>query len=108
MLLHEVNSLMSAFESEKFINQADTFLSAEDKRNNNINSDNNEDVEDLAEYLDDHLDMADAEDVFSVERGNVAFASAMDGWAFRPEQFARLYAEKLGCSEKALKKRVVG
>ena len=69
MLLHEVNSLMSAFESEKFINQADTFLSAEDKRNNNINSDNNEDVEDLAEYLDDHLDMTDAEDVFSVERG---------------------------------------
>ena len=108
MLLHEVNSLMSAFESEKFINQADTFLSAEDKRNNNINSDNNEDVEDLAEYLDDHLDMTDAEDVFSVERGNVAFASAMDGWAFRPEQFARLYAEKLGCSEKALKKGLWG
>ena len=109
MLLHEVNSLMSAFESEKFINQADTFLSAEDKRNNNNSSDDsNEIVEDLAEYLDDQLDMTDAEDVFSIERGNVAFASAMDGWAFRPEQFARLYAEKLGCSEKALKKGLWG
>ena len=109
MLLHEVNSLMSVFESEKFINQADTFLSAEDKRNNNNSSDDsNEIVEDLAEYLDDQLDMTDAEDVFSIERGNVAFASAMDGWAFRPEQFARLYAEKLGCSEKALKKGLWG
>jgi ribosome assembly protein 1 len=109
MLLHEVNSLMSAFESEKFINQADTFLSAEDKRNNsNSSDDSNEIVEDLAEYLDDQLDMTDAEDVFSIERGNVAFASAMDGWAFRPEQFARLYAEKLGCSEKALKKGLWG
>ena len=109
MLLHEVNSLMSVFESEKFINQADTFLSAEDKRNNNNSSDDsNEILEDLAEYLDDQLDMTDAEDVFSIERGNVAFASAMDGWAFRPEQFARLYAEKLGCSEKALKKGLWG
>jgi len=108
LLLHEVNSLMSAFESEKFISQADTFLSAEDKRNNSSDNGTNEEIEELAEYLDDQLDMTDAEDVFSVERGNVAFASAMGGWAFRPEQFARLYAEKLGCSEKALRKGLWG
>ena len=112
MLLNEANSLMSAFESEKFINQADTFLTAEEKRNNhNNNANNNEEEEnenDLAEYLDDQLNMTDAEDVFSVERGNVSFASAVDGWAFRPEQFARLYAEKLGCSEAALKRGLWG
>ena len=77
-----MNSLMSAFESEKFISQADTFLSAEDKRNNSSDNGTNEEIEELAEYLDDQLDMTDAEDVFSVERGNVAFASAMGGWAF--------------------------
>lgn len=33
---------------------------------------------------------------FSPERGNVIFASAIDGWAFRLGTFARLYSRKLG------------
>ena len=33
---------------------------------------------------------------FSPEKGNVAFASAHDGWAFRTSQFAPLCASKLG------------
>ena len=33
---------------------------------------------------------------FSPEKGNVAFASAHDGWAFRVGQFADLYEAKLG------------
>ncbi len=36
---------------------------------------------------------------FAPERGNVVFASAIDGWAFRLGQFARLYAAKLGIKE---------
>lgn len=32
------------------------------------------------------------EQVFSPERGNVAFGSAYDGWAFRIDQFAEMYA----------------
>lgn len=32
------------------------------------------------------------EQEFSPEKGNVAFASAYDGWAFRTSQFAELYA----------------
>ena len=39
---------------------------------------------------------------FSPEKGNVIFASAIDGWAFRTIQFAKLYAQKLGISESKL------
>ena len=55
--------------------------------------------------LEDLLTEADHDDAtFSVERGNVAFACAMDGWAFRTDLFADMYASKLGCSAKALRK----
>ena len=40
--------------------------------------------------------MDDKELDFSPEKGNGAFASAHDGWAFRISQFARLYADRMG------------
>ena len=46
----------------------------------------------------------DEEDVFQPQLGNVIFASAHDGWAFRPAQFAAMYAAKLGCNPTALVK----
>ena len=42
------------------------------------------------------VDDSDA-DTFRPSRGNVAFGSAHDGWAFRLDQFAAMYADKLGC-----------
>jgi ribosome assembly protein 1 len=36
---------------------------------------------------------------FAPERGNVIFASAINGWAFRLGRFAQLYAAKLGIQE---------
>ncbi|KAJ2841307.1 Cytoplasmic GTPase/eEF2-like protein (ribosomal biogenesis), partial [Coemansia erecta] len=35
---------------------------------------------------------------FSPEQGNVLFGSAIDGWAFRVNHFAQVFAEKLGTS----------
>jgi ribosome assembly protein 1 len=45
---------------------------------------------------------------FAPERGNVLFASAIDGWAFRLGKFARLYADKLGIKESNLRKVLWG
>ena len=39
----------------------------------------------------------DESDAFQPSSCNVAFGSAHDGWAFRLDQFAAMYAEKLGC-----------
>lgn len=45
---------------------------------------------------------------FSPELGNVIFASAIDGWAFRVSDFARLFSKRFGLSEKVLTKTLWG
>ena len=76
----------------------------------------------LAEKRDQLADQADAtineaeefqekddEDIyFAPERGNVIFASAIDGWGFRVSKFAQLYAAKLGIKEADLRRVLWG
>ncbi|KAF5382529.1 hypothetical protein D9615_002805 [Tricholomella constricta] len=51
----------------------------------------------------------DDEDIyFAPERGNVIFASAIDGWGFRIGKFAQLYAAKLGMKEANLRRVLWG
>ncbi|KIL67943.1 hypothetical protein M378DRAFT_9192 [Amanita muscaria Koide BX008] len=51
----------------------------------------------------------DDEDIyFAPEKGNVIFASAIDGWGFRVGKFAQLYAEKMGIQEANLRKVIWG
>lgn len=45
---------------------------------------------------------------FSPEQGNVVFASALDGWAFRIIDFARLISKKFGISEAVLNRTLWG
>ncbi|XP_064474853.1 elongation factor-like GTPase 1 [Ornithodoros turicata] len=55
--------------------------------------------------------LQDADDstvYFSPEQGNVVFASAYDGWGFSVEQFAELYAEKMGVRKEILQKTLWG
>jgi len=94
-IVSHVNMILSSFESEKFISEADAVLAHEDA---------------MAQYV-EHLesdDEAENADYFSPEKGNVAFASAHDGWAFTIHQFARIYAHKLGCKEEPLYRALWG
>jgi translation elongation factor EF-G len=51
----------------------------------------------------------DDEDIyFAPERGNVIFASAIDGWGFRVGKFAQLYAVKLQIKEANLRRVLWG
>ena len=50
----------------------------------------------------------DSQLYFSPEQGNVLFASAVDGWGFSIQEFAKIFAVKLGCSEEFLMKRLWG
>ena len=45
---------------------------------------------------------------FSPEKGNVVFASAVDGWAFQIADFARLWAAKIGAKPKVLREYLWG
>ncbi|KAL3681346.1 hypothetical protein R1sor_024302 [Riccia sorocarpa] len=91
-IIMEVNNIINAFRSEKYLSDVDSILTKPTA---------------TGEEADDEEE-EDEEDAFAPERGNVAFGSAGDGWAFRIDQFADLYAAKLGASAKALKKALWG
>ncbi|KAJ9117235.1 hypothetical protein QFC20_000380 [Naganishia adeliensis] len=67
-----------------------------------------------AEQAEDDMDFGEFEEqededlYFAPERGNVIFASAIDGWAFRLGKFAQLYGAKLGIQEHKLRKVLWG
>ncbi|WPT16578.1 Elongation factor-like GTPase 1 [Picochlorum sp. SENEW3] len=95
-IVSNVNMVLSSFESEKFISEADAFLDyQEDLHAGSINRE------------DDKTD-EDEEDYFSPEKGNVAFGSAFDGWAFNVQQFAKIYSKKLQCKAEPLHKALWG
>ena len=119
-IVTDVNSIMSMFQSEKHLSEADAFMtrvSGQQQRRDSSGSDaastpgtpvvvsSGDDYRGV--FADDNDDEED-EDVFDVQRGNVIFASAIDGWAFRTSAFARLYARRLGCSEAAMSRALWG
>ncbi|EIW81293.1 P-loop containing nucleoside triphosphate hydrolase protein [Coniophora puteana RWD-64-598 SS2] len=62
-----------------------------------------------SESADDAFQEKDDEDIyFAPERGNVVFASALDGWGFRVGKFAQLYSAKLGFKEATLRRVLWG
>lgn len=59
--------------------------------------------------VDKEYEEKDDEDIyFAPEKGNVVFASAIDGWAFTVRQFASIYERKLGISKEKLEKVLWG
>ncbi|KAJ7645539.1 P-loop containing nucleoside triphosphate hydrolase protein [Mycena polygramma] len=59
--------------------------------------------------VDEEFQEKDDEDIyFAPERGNVVFASAIDGWGFRIGKFAQLFATKLGVKEANLRRVLWG
>src|SRR5689334_19030834 len=46
--------------------------------------------------------------LFSPERGNVVFASSIDGWGFTIDHFAEMYAQKLPVKKAVLQKTLWG
>lgn len=56
----------------------------------------------------EYVEKSDLDLYFSPENNNVIFASAIDGWAFSINTFARIYLAKLGFSHAALSKTLWG
>lgn len=94
-IVHEVNSIVSAYKSEKYLSDVDSLLSAPA----GLVEDENPDLELLEE---------DEEDTFQPQKGNVAFVCALDGWGFSISDFAEFYASKLGASSAAMQKALWG
>ncbi|CAL8464184.1 g3719 [Coccomyxa elongata] len=92
-IITHVNMILSAFQSEQHISDADAVIAHEDAKAT---------VDSREQHEDNEEPEVDEDMEFSPEKGNVAFGSAHDGWAFRVGQFADLYEAKLGFKASAL------
>uniref|UniRef100_A0A5B7AYZ0 Elongation factor-like 1 n=1 Tax=Davidia involucrata TaxID=16924 RepID=A0A5B7AYZ0_DAVIN len=92
-IVHEVNGIVSAYKSEKYLSDVDSILAGP---SGEVGDENHEFIED------------DEEDTFQPQKGNVAFVCALDGWGFSIGEFAEFYASKLGASATALQKALWG
>ncbi|KAK7310242.1 hypothetical protein RJT34_07634 [Clitoria ternatea] len=92
-IVHEVNGIVSAYKSEKYLSDVDSLLAG-----TGVGLADGESLEDYD----------DNEDVFQPQKGNVVFACALDGWGFGVHEFAEIYASKLGASVNALQRALWG
>ncbi|CAG8502756.1 5914_t:CDS:10 [Paraglomus occultum] len=101
-ILEQVNVIVGTFYAGAMLEEEGRrheAAQAEDKVDNKSHRDA---PEDLFEERDD------SNIYFAPDTGNVVFCSAIDGWAFRVEQFARIYAAKLNVKENLLRKVLWG
>ncbi|GBG91742.1 hypothetical protein CBR_g53556 [Chara braunii] len=96
-IIVEVNGIISAFRSERYMSDVDMMVAGKEA------AAAGSEAAMVAEEEDE-----DEEDAFSPEKGNVAFTSAVDGWGFRIDEFAGMYASKLGASAASLQKGLWG
>nr|GEZ40690.1 elongation factor-like GTPase 1 [Tanacetum cinerariifolium] len=85
-IVHEVNGIVSTYKSEKYLSDVDSIIQygmgeMEDER---------------IEFIKD-----DEEDTFQLQKGNVMFACALDGWGFGICEFADFYAKRVAPRSKA-------
>ncbi|XP_023246498.1 elongation factor-like GTPase 1 [Copidosoma floridanum] len=101
-VLEQVNAVMG----EVFA----TNVMEKDEGEENVKSNSIDDLakRDLADWQSALEEIDDSHLYFSPEQGNVLFASAIDGWGFAVKDFAKIFSEKLGFSEKVLLKTLWG
>ncbi|KAH6912905.1 translation elongation factor 2 [Coprinopsis sp. MPI-PUGE-AT-0042] len=98
-LIEDVNAVMGSFFASE---RMDDDLRWHEERKKRLEEKKNAqaDETDATVNEDAEFQEKDDEDIyFAPEKGNVIFASAVDGWGFRTSKFAQLYARKLGMKE---------
>ncbi|KAI9246612.1 P-loop containing nucleoside triphosphate hydrolase protein [Sporodiniella umbellata] len=102
-ILEQTNAIMATFFTGEMMEEEAKRLAAKKKEKEE------EEEFDADKVYDWSMEVGDDSDIyFDPARGNVIFASAVDGWAFRLQQFASLYAKKLGFKEHVLQKCLWG
>ena len=91
-ILEQVNVILGEFEAQEIL--LETEAEAEQPNGNQENADGEEEIK--KDYY------------FAPEKGNVIFASAIDGWAFRTNDFASIYAAKMNMKDLSLNRFLWG
>ena len=99
-VLEQVNALMAEMFTQEVLEKSNKV--SEDKKDVEIG------VDDVYDWSDGLEEADDSNLYFSPEMGNVVFCSAVDGWAFSLNTFAKIYSKKLGFSESVLQRTLWG
>jgi ribosome assembly protein 1 len=102
---------MSSLEAYRHINKileqinaiTSTFLTAEAMERAAASTDDDSNKKKYAVAMDERKQL-----IFSPDRGNVIFVSALDGWAFGIPQWATLFSNKLGMKASSLQRALWG
>uniref|UniRef100_UPI00358F0EC0 elongation factor-like GTPase 1 n=1 Tax=Myxine glutinosa TaxID=7769 RepID=UPI00358F0EC0 len=101
-VLEQVNAVTGSLFSSKVLEENT------DKESNCKSSEREGPLNTLYDWSAGFEEMDDSSLYFSPDQGNVVFASALDGWGFCVEHFARLYAQKTGVKMEVLRKTLWG
>ena len=106
-LIEQVNAVVGSFFAGERM-EDDLRWREERERHTTLNS-NSLAGQDATSGEFDEFQERDVEDIyFAPQRGNVIFASAIDGWGFRVGKFAQIYSSKLGIKEANLRRVLWG
>ena len=103
-IIEQVNAVAAQLQTEQIMTE-DRASTRTVRRDSAASAGAEDDAEDCSRHMLGAGGAAQREAfVFGPERGNVAFACATGGWAFRLEDFAELIAARLGMNASALKR----
>ncbi|KAJ8501960.1 hypothetical protein ONZ51_g289 [Trametes cubensis] len=98
-LIEQVNAVMGSFFASERMEDDLRWREERERRLAEKRETHADEVEATVNEEDEYQEKDDEDIYFAPERGNVVFASAIDGWGFRIGKFAHLYAVKLGIKE---------
>ncbi|XP_077907226.1 elongation factor-like GTPase 1 isoform X5 [Ictidomys tridecemlineatus] len=101
-ILEQINALTGTLFTSKVLEER---AERDTESQVNPNSEQGEQVYDWSTGLED---TDDSHLYFSPEQGNVVFTSAIDGWGFGIEHFAKIYSKKIGIKKEVLLKTLWG
>jgi ribosome assembly protein 1 len=107
-LIEQVNAVMGSFFAGERMEDDLRWREEHERRLAEKKNQHADEADAIANEADEFHEKDDEDIYFAPERGNVIFASAIDGWGFRVGKFSQLYAVKLGIKEANLRRVLWG
>src|ERR1700761_4361663 len=95
-LLEQVNAVIGGFFAGERMEQDYKWRTEREMKESARQVRTEASLETLEESDDAYEEQDDDDLYFSPDRGNVIFASAIDGWAFRVNNFAHIFSSRVG------------
>jgi ribosome assembly protein 1 len=107
-LIEQVNAVMGSFFASEMMEDDLRWREERERRVASKKEVYSDEAEGPVNEADNFQEKDDEDIYFAPEKGNVIFASALDGWGFRVSKFAQLYSARLGFKESNLQRVLWG